>query len=247
MNVDTKLITEQDSQITQRVRLIDYGWMICRQPWEDTIFTVSNEQQQVIPAWTGFNIKLKEGNELHQSVVGYCPVIESSPTEPSTVFTLLKRSLQMADHLKQKDVIVVLDQAIYAKALEIVWQDPVQFERIVLRLGTFHVLCAFTAAIGKRFGGAGLEDVLIESGIVASGSVAGVLQGKHYNRAIHTHKVTINFYQYLQLKIYIKHFVAINRYYTRLCIAFNGKSSRLGFSQKGKIPTMLVLLMQSSS
>ena len=32
---------------------------------------------------------------------------------------------------------------------------------------------------------------LIESGIVATGSVSDVLQGKHYNRAIRTHKVNI--------------------------------------------------------
>ena len=56
-------------------------------------------------------------------------------------------------------------------------------------MGTFHTVCAFLAAIGKRFSGAGLEDVLIESGIVATGSVPGVLQGKHSNRAIHPHKV----------------------------------------------------------
>ena len=97
----------------------------------------------------------------------------------------------MADQLGQRDVIIVFDQAIYAKALEIVWQNPQQFQRVVLRMGTFHMVCAFLAAIGKRFSGAGLEDVLIESGIVATGSVSGVLQGKHYNRAIRTHKVNI--------------------------------------------------------
>ena len=50
-------------------------------------------------------------------------------------------------------------------------------------------LCAFLAAIGKRFGDAELADVLIENGIVASGSVAGVIEGRHYNRAVRTHKV----------------------------------------------------------
>ena len=58
-------------------------------------------------------------------------------------------------------------------------------------MGTFHTVCAFLAAIGKRFSGAGLKDLLIESGIVATGSVSDVLQGKHYNRAIRTHKVNI--------------------------------------------------------
>ena len=83
----------------------------------------------------------------------------------------------------------MFDQAIYAKALEIVWQNPQQFQRVVLRMGTFHTVCAFLSATGKTFSGAGLEDILIESGIVATGSVSGVLQGTHYNRAICTHKV----------------------------------------------------------
>ena len=95
----------------------------------------------------------------------------------------------MADQLGQRDVIIVFDQAIYPKALEIVWQNPQQFQRVVLRMGTFHTVCAFLSAIGKRFSGARLEDILIESGIVATSSVSGVLQGKHYNRAICTHKV----------------------------------------------------------
>ena len=39
------------------------------------------------------------------------------------VYTVLKRSLQMADQLGQQDVIVVFDQAIYAKANEIIWRS----------------------------------------------------------------------------------------------------------------------------
>ena len=74
-------------------------------------------------------------------------------------------------------------------ALEVLWQNKDQFQRLAIRIGSFHTICAFLAAIGKRFGDAGLADVLMESGIVASGSVAGVIEGRHYNRAICTHKV----------------------------------------------------------
>ena len=102
---------------------------------------------------------------------------------------MLQRSLQIADQLGQHDVIIVFDQAIYAKALEVLWQNKDQFQRLVVRLGSFHTICAFFATIGKRFGDAGLPDVLMESGIVASGSVAGVIEGHHYNRAVCTHKV----------------------------------------------------------
>ena len=46
----------------------------------------------------------------------------------------------------------------------------------------------FLAILGKCFGDAGLRDILFETGIVSVGSGDGVLNGKHYNRAIRAHK-----------------------------------------------------------
>ena len=43
--------------------------------------------------------------------------------------------------------------------------------------------------IGKRFQDAGLRDVCVESGVIADGSAAGVLEGRSYNRAIRFHKL----------------------------------------------------------
>jgi hypothetical protein len=48
---------------------------------------------------------------------------------------------------------------------------------------------SFLSVIGKRFGDAGLRDIAIESGLVAEGSINGVLSGHHYNRSINTMKV----------------------------------------------------------
>ena len=39
----------------------------------------------------------------------------------------------MADQLGRRDVITVFDQAIYAEAIEIVWGNHQQFQRVVLR------------------------------------------------------------------------------------------------------------------
>lgn len=116
-------------------QLIDFGWMLCRQPVEDTLFDFSDDKRQVIPSWTGFNMMLQE--PLRESAVGCCPVIEASPTEMPTVFNVLKRSLQMAEQLGQHDAIVVFDQAINAKALEIQWQNQEEFKRLVIRIGVF--------------------------------------------------------------------------------------------------------------
>jgi len=47
------------------------------------------------------------------------------------------------------------------------------------------------SVIGKRFGDSGLRDLLIESRIIGSGSVNGVLEGKHYNRALGTIRLVL--------------------------------------------------------
>ena len=183
-------VIASNPDISAYARSIDFGWMLCRQPIEDNLFPFASDQSQVIPAWTGFNIKLRQEDVPRESSIGYCQVIDASPTEIPTVYTLLQRSLLIADQLGQQNVIIVFDQAIYAKALEVIWQNQVTFQRLVVRMGSFYTICSFLAAIRKRFGDAGLGDVLTESEIVGSGSVAAVLGGRHYNRALRTHKVS---------------------------------------------------------
>ena len=115
-------------------------------------------------------------------------MIDASPTEMNTVHTLIHRSIRMADQLGLVDVVIVMDQAIYCKAKEILWTRPDDFKRVVLRMGAFHICCNFLGIIGKRFGDAGLSDVLIETATVAAGSISGVLNGHHYNRTMRAHK-----------------------------------------------------------
>jgi hypothetical protein len=55
----------------------------------------------------------------------------------------------------------------------------------------FYTALTFLAIIGKRFGDAGLSDLLIESKVVASGSVPAVLEGWQYNRAMGAHKIVM--------------------------------------------------------
>lgn len=85
-------------------------------------------------------------------------------------------------------MVVTLNQAVYAKAQNILWRHKPSLRNVVARLGSFHTSMTFMAVIGKRFSDAGLRDVLTESEIVSSGSVGGVIKGKHYNRAIRAHK-----------------------------------------------------------
>ena len=144
---------------------------------------------EVLPGWTGFNTLIHRGALPPPTNIGYLPVIDSSPTELGTVETILKRSTEIANKLELQEIVLVFDQAIYAKAQEIRWKNETYKERLTVRMGEFHTCMAFLSCIGKRFGDAGLQDILIEADVIAAGSVGGVVTGHHYNRSIRSHKL----------------------------------------------------------
>ena len=86
------------------------------------------------------------------STIGYLPVIDASLTEMETVKTILTRSIQYADLLHLASVVLVFDQAIYAKEKKIIWEDESKYwkKRIVERLGGFHTKMSYLACIGAR-------------------------------------------------------------------------------------------------
>ena len=105
----------------------------------------------------------------------------SGPSKPSLpLYEVLKRSLKIMQMLD----LHVFYQALYAKACEVAWKNQELFSPIVLRMGTFHTICTFLAVIGKRYGEAGLRDLAVESGVIADGSIAGMLDGRKYNGTV---------------------------------------------------------------
>ena len=141
-----------------------------------------------VPGWTGYNIK-KYDYAVLQTKIHYLPVIEASPTDFDTVNTIIYKSTDIKSMFKVPYIICVFDLAIYAKVQEIRWADQTLKDKLVVRLGEFHTCMSFMAVIGKRFGDAGLGDILVEAGVVAEGSLNGVMSGHHYNRSIHAYKI----------------------------------------------------------
>ena len=135
-----------------------------------------------------YNCSITDQSELRVSKIGYMPMVSSSPTELGTVHQVQKTSQAVASAVDQQEIVIVMDQAVYSKALQIMWQQPSEFSNVIPRMGAFHITCTLLAVIGKRFGEAGLQDLLVESGVVAGGSVASVIAGRQYNRAMRAHK-----------------------------------------------------------
>ena len=155
-------------------------WLLCRN---------KNIIQQEVASWTGFNILRRKDNVVMKDIVGYLPTVDSPATPMKTVFEILSNAAQTKEEMKLKSIIVVFDEAIYSKAVEIIWKHGDLFSDIVPRLGAFHTICVLLSIIGKRFGPTGIRDIIIESGIIEEGSVEAVLNGEAYNRAARFHKL----------------------------------------------------------
>ena len=97
-----------------------------------------------------------------------------SITENATIQHVLEISQKATQDVGKSYTTVTFDLGVAQKAYSIIWQNHVRFGNVIIRIGVFH----------KHMQGSGFEDVVIESGICASGSLKKVMSGKHYNRAL---------------------------------------------------------------
>ncbi len=147
----------------QMVRLLpdnassmETAWIEARLlPTKLASISIDDTAPQHVPAWSGFNTKSTECTPL-KSIIGYCPVIDASPTKDDVVYTIMDLSRRITEKIGQRYTILVLDQAIYCKAFAISMNKEDEFKDMILRLGGFHILLAFLAVIGKRYAGSGI-------------------------------------------------------------------------------------------
>eukprot|EP00794_Sanderia_malayensis_P020893 gene20893-22944_t len=82
----------------------------------------SSDNSFWLPGWTGFNTKLC--NEVPSiSKIGYLPVIDAPVTDLTTVNTILGHSVSICRRLQLPEIVLVFNEAIYAKAQMIRWKE----------------------------------------------------------------------------------------------------------------------------
>ncbi len=74
-----------------------------------------------MPSWTGFTIRTRNQVQILKDVVGYLPTINAPATELNTGLEILNQTELIWRHLSLDTIVVVMDQALFAKATEIVW------------------------------------------------------------------------------------------------------------------------------
>ena len=104
-------------------------------------------------------------------------------------FQVMLKALKIVSSLNLKSIVCAFDQAIYSKAIEIKWKEQEKFSSCVLMMGMFHMLIMYMHILSKRFSDAGVRDVLIQSSVIAEGSVDKALCGKINNKGVRMYKL----------------------------------------------------------
>ena len=144
--------------------------------------------------------KTASDTESAQTVVEYMPPLNVSINENYTVQHILDTSITASKELGQIYTSVTFDLAVATKAYSLCWQFTDQYYNVIVRMGVFYVIFSHFSTLGKLLREGGFSESVIESEICASGSIDKVMSGRHYNRALGTHKLVVEGFERLLFK-----------------------------------------------
>lgn len=122
--------------------------------------------------------------------IGYGPFVPESPTSPSVVLNSLEYFISASNLLNQQFTIVTADQAIYEIILALKSKYPLKLERVIARMGGFHIIMNFLGAIGHLMSGSGIEELLVSGRILVEGTAKKVISGgKDYYQMVRCHSL----------------------------------------------------------
>ncbi|KAJ8677787.1 hypothetical protein QAD02_013574 [Eretmocerus hayati] len=122
-----------------------------------------------------------------KQIISYLTTINHSPTNINVVIETMKQSLKIADECGQQYMEVTYDLAIAKVALQLQCTEKSLYSRLFIHVGPFHIMMSYFKAIGKFIENCGLTNIMVNSELIASGSVSSFLTGKHFNRCKRLH------------------------------------------------------------
>lgn len=156
-----------------------------------------------VPMWVGFNSLISDNDDPKQ-IISYLTPINSSPTNKSVVLETMKQSQQICQDLQQSSIQVTYDLAIAKVALQIQATEKPAFDNLFIHLGPFHIMMAYFKALGKVIIDCGLPNVMVQSNMLAMGSLNGFLEGKHFNRCKRLHPLMAMGLEILHYKSFLE-------------------------------------------
>ena len=137
--------------------------------------------EQKIPSFNGFQATIS--SEQGKSKAHYYLSYNQPPTKPVVKDVMDKLTLTITEK-KMPFAYLVGDLPVFILITELKAEHSQQYHAITPFLGPFHTQCALMSTIFKRYEGSELEEVLVQAGVVAAGSVEQALKGKHFKRGL---------------------------------------------------------------
>lgn len=103
---------------------LGFAYILCR--------IYSTDIGDIIPGWTGFNSQLAP-SAPDVSNIGYLPVIDSPAADMAKGNEIQQQSTSICQRLNIPEIVLVFDEAIYAKFQMIRWKEEEHCHRFVVR------------------------------------------------------------------------------------------------------------------
>ena len=136
-----------------------------------------------IPTWKSYNSKLTPKPDK-TTTVAMLPLIKSSPTDFSTLYTALKVCQGISTSITPgKKTIITLDLQLYIKAIQLSSKAEI-CTNYIFRIGELHTVFAMSKAVGRITENSGLDQLFVHCGIYGPTTLGQILDGKHMKRCV---------------------------------------------------------------
>lgn len=153
--------------------------------------------------WTGYN-SLITTNQGSKQRIFYLTPINMSPTNTTVIYETMVQAKKIANECNQTSISVTYDLAIAKVALQIQTTEQPKFDNLFINLGAFHIMMANFKTVGKYIEESGLTYIMVESDLLASGSVNGFITGKHFNRCKRLYPIVSLGLQMIHFKLFLE-------------------------------------------
>ena len=139
--------------------------------------------------WRGWNSITTE-DSLPVQNLGYMESINLPPTQLNVVQLTMQKSEQLRQECGEKYMLTTYDLAIAKPAIRIQETEAPLYDKLFIEMGAFHLRNSYFSALGYYLTMSGLDELLVTSEVIGSGSLAGFLAGRHYNRCVRIHPLS---------------------------------------------------------
>ena len=155
-----------------------------------------------VSMWVGFMSKYYVDN-LPQQVVRYLPNMRQPITGLDVIQETLVLTQRYAQECRQPYGVVSYDLNAAKPAMQMQATEKPKYDNVFIMPGVFHVDMAFFKALGKLIEDSGGPTMLIETDVLATGSLNGFLSGKHFNRCKRLHPILGLALEILHFQVFI--------------------------------------------